>query len=177
MIQYEGGLGSSITGNQWGLGWAISATVTPSHAGSGYADGPQVLTLNVGSNCTVAPQFNVTASGGAITAVNSVAVQGSCIALNCCSFNVPTTGGSGSGAELQVTYYNQLQDFWLQSARDGYAATSYAQEFAAWGSLGGVYPSQFVDFGAENDAGLFNRLRYIGDQSQSWDEIVNFNRK
>ena len=69
--------------------------------GSGYTNGPQVLTV-VGGTFTTAASFNVTVSGGAVTSINSTANAG--------AYSAPpfppsaTTGGGGTGCTLNVRW-------------------------------------------------------------------------
>lgn len=88
------GVSTSVTGG----GIAVSATVVA--GGSGYTAGTQLLTLS-GGTCSVAPQFNVTVSAGAITApVLVTAGQCSVTPAN----PAATTGGGGTGGTLSVVY-------------------------------------------------------------------------
>lgn len=88
----------SFTGNPYGGGIAVSATVF--NAGSGYTNGTQTLTLT-GGTCTIQPQFTVTVSAGVVSSP-VLLTAGKC--LNPPSNAASTTGGGGTGAQLNVTY-------------------------------------------------------------------------
>ena len=82
---------------------AVSGS-TIAAAGSGGTNGAQVVTLS-GGTCTTAPQFNVTVTGGAISAVNSVATAGDCTVVPGAQQTNrawAVTGASLAGASLNV---------------------------------------------------------------------------
>lgn len=79
--------------------YGVSAA-TVNTGGSGGTNGSQTVTVASGT-CTVAPQLNVTISGGAITAVNSVTNPGICTSS---PFPISAVTGAGlSGAILNLT--------------------------------------------------------------------------
>lgn len=98
-----------------------AAAVTITNAGSGYADGTYngvAGTYSTGGSPVTAPTFNITVSGGQVTAA-TVASGGTFIFYNS-TFTVSNTllGGSGSGLVLTVS---KLSHFWGR----GTGTTSY----------------------------------------------------
>ena len=89
---------STFTGTSIGGGSAASATVAA--GGSGYTTGLQTVTLT-GGTCSIAPQFSVTGSAGAITAPTLI-TAGACSTLP--TNPAAISGGGGTGGTLTVTY-------------------------------------------------------------------------
>lgn len=76
----------------------VAASATVAVGGTGYSNGAQVLSVAGGAS------FNVTVSGGVVTAVNSLASPGAYTYATQAANPLATTGGGGSGATLNVTY-------------------------------------------------------------------------
>lgn len=85
---------------------AVSATLGV--GGSGYTNGSQVLTVDGGVGVAETAQFNVTVSGGAVTSVDSLAQDGSYEEVPANAVSV--TGGGGSGATLNVTWQDKVDE-------------------------------------------------------------------
>lgn len=89
--------GTAASNNTGGV--AVSATVNA--GGSGYTNGTILLTVS-GGTCTTQPQFNVTVTGGVVSAP-VLATAGKC-SVAPTNPAATTTGGSGTGATLNITY-------------------------------------------------------------------------
>lgn len=69
------------------------------------------------------------------------------------------------------------REFWLNTQFSPEDAANHTRMFEGFASLGGHYPSKFVEMGVPTRYGAWGGLRYMGDKNPVWDAVVAFNRR
>jgi hypothetical protein len=164
------------------VGSMFTNTATVQSGGTGYTNG-DVLTIVGGTAITSAATYTVTGvSGGAVTSVTPLNFnQYSVLPTN----PVSTTGGTGSGATLNLTYGIGTVAFTITNAGSGYVeqptvtfSGGGGSGAAAYASVGGVTELKFVGTGTDSvtnqaakittSAGTAMTFRQIGGSDTFW---------
>lgn len=193
-VGHSGGSGAGATFNltMASNGWTLkrrsvqAASAVVNSGGSGGTNGAQVVTVVGGVGVTTAAQFNVTVSGGAITAVNSVATAGlyergpNLAPPSLVSTAVQVTGAGLSGATLDVTWaYPTTQEQVMILQGTGGGSDTILVGLRTYSAVNGVNTARnwsLHGFTAYNDNLTFNSQAGIspGDPSTATNTLGAF---
>ena len=78
---------------------------------------------------------------------------------------------------LSTEERERFMEFYRQCNHTSEDAANYAAMFKNFVTLGGKYPSKFVEAGAVTRYGAWGGLRHLSDRNPVWDAVVAFNRR
>jgi len=170
----QAGTITGCSGNSWTLSfattlatpWSGTWSASVQTGGSGYTNGTQTLTVT-GGTCITQPQFSVTVSGNAVTAVLASVTPGNCSVLP--SNPVNTTGGGGTGAELNLVPYQVGGQF--SYGTDDTTAVSNAVSAAISANVAVYAPSGTYWLASQSSAIALNHIKFYGDGPSSLNEF------